>query len=46
MKSHEPKAGIASREFLKEVGIVVLGVLLALGAEQVVEAHEKRSPTK
>ena len=38
MKSHEPKAGIASREFLKEVGIVVLGVLLALGAEQVVEA--------
>jgi hypothetical protein len=33
---HQPVHG--GREFLKEVGIIVLGVLIALGAEQSVEA--------
>ena len=35
---HRRKSWRHSRDFLKEVGIVVLGVLLALGAEQAVEA--------
>jgi hypothetical protein len=38
MEVHKPKRPIrAWREFLKEVGIIVLGVLIALGAEQSVE---------
>ena len=38
MEVHTPKHPVRSlREFLKEVGIIVLGVLLALGAEQTVE---------
>ena len=34
------------REFLKEVGIIVLGVLIALGAEQAVEALHWRHETE
>ena len=38
MDIHTPKHPVRSlREFLKEVGIIVLGVLRALGAEQTVE---------
>lgn len=39
MEVHLPKSPMHSaRDFLKEVGIIVLGVLLALGAEQSAEA--------
>jgi hypothetical protein len=37
MEIHRPKPVHHWREFLKEVGIIVLGVLIALGAEQTVE---------
>jgi hypothetical protein len=37
MEVHRPKPVHHWREFLKEVGIIVLGVLIALGAEQSVE---------
>ncbi|MBV9062475.1 MAG: hypothetical protein JOY77_06055, partial [Alphaproteobacteria bacterium] len=41
MDIHKPKPIRNWREFLKEVGIIVLGVSIALGAEQAVEAiHE------
>jgi hypothetical protein len=38
MDIHKPKPWHGWREFLKEYGIIVLGVLTALGAEQFVEA--------
>lgn len=38
MEIHKPKPWHGWREFLKEYGIIVLGVLTALGAEQAVEA--------
>ena len=44
MRVHLPKPLHGWREFVGEVGIIVLGVLIALGAEQVVEAvqwHKK-----
>jgi len=37
MDIHRPKLFHGWREFAKEVGIIVLGVLIALGAEQIVE---------
>jgi len=37
MEIHRPRAVHHWRELLKEVGIIVLGVLIALGAEQTVE---------
>ena len=37
MDIHKPKPVHGWREFLKEVGIIVLGVLIALSAEQTVE---------
>jgi hypothetical protein len=38
MEIHRPKHPVQGwREFLKEVGVIVLGVLIALGAEQAVE---------
>lgn len=44
MEIHTPRHPIRSlREFLKEVGIIVLGVLIALGAEQAVEKVHERS---
>ncbi len=38
MDIHKPKRTHSFREFLSEIGVVVLGVLIALGAEQVVDA--------
>lgn len=35
---HRPKPWHGWREFLKEIGTIVIGVLIALGAEQAVEA--------
>ncbi len=38
MDIHKPKAVHGWRELLKEIGIIVIGVVIALGAEQAVEA--------
>jgi hypothetical protein len=38
MDIHKPKPWHGAREFLKEIGTIVIGVLIALGAEQAVEA--------
>jgi hypothetical protein len=47
MHFHLPKPLHGWREFVGEVGIIVIGVLIALGAEQVVEAiHSKEQATK
>ena len=43
MHFHLPKPLHGWREFVGEVGIIVLGVLIALGAEQVVEKIHERS---
>ena len=43
MDVHLPKPMHGWREFIGEVGIIVLGVLIALGAEQVVETLHWRS---
>ncbi len=44
MEVHRPKLLHGWRGFLKEVGIIVLGVLIALGAEQLAEMfHERRA---
>ena len=43
MHIHLPKPLHGWREFVGEVGIIVAGVLIALGAEQVVEAVHHRS---
>jgi hypothetical protein len=37
---HRPKAWHGGRELLKEIAIIVLGVLIALGAEQAVQAFD------
>ncbi|WP_394762452.1 hypothetical protein [Phenylobacterium sp.] len=37
MDIHKPKPWHGGREFLKEIGTIVIGVLIALGAEQAVE---------
>ena len=37
MDIHKPKAWHGGAEFLKEIGTIVIGVLIALGAEQTVE---------
>jgi len=43
MDIHKPKPWRGGREFAKEVGTIVLGVLIPLGAEAVVEKlHEQR----
>ena len=42
MDIHKPKGWHGFREFLKEFGTIVLGVLVALGAEQVAEALHGR----
>ena len=42
MEIHKPKPWHGWREFLKEIGTIVIGVLIALGAEQAVEwAHRQ-----
>ena len=38
MDIHKPKPVHGWRELLKEIGIIVIGVMIALGAEQAVEA--------
>jgi hypothetical protein len=40
MDIHKPKAWHGGRELLKEIAIIVLGVLIALGAEQAAQALE------
>jgi hypothetical protein len=42
MHFHLPKPLHGWREFAGEVGIIVLGVLIALGFEQIVEASHQR----
>jgi hypothetical protein len=43
MDIHKPKAWHGLREFVKEIGTIVIGVLIALSAEAVVEKlHERR----
>lgn len=42
MHLHLPKPLHGWRAFAGEVGIIVLGVLIALGAEQLVETIHKR----
>jgi hypothetical protein len=49
MRFHLPKPLHGWREFAGEVGIIVVGVLIALGAQQVVESwqwHQKAAQTK
>ena len=43
MHFHLPKPLHGWREFVGEVGIIVVGVLIALGAEQVVEGIHDRN---
>ena len=43
MRFHLPKPLHGWREFAGEVGIIVLGVLIALGAEQLIETIRSRS---
>ena len=42
MHIHKPKAAHSLREFLAEIGVIVVGVLIALAFEQVVEAFHWR----
>src|SRR5690348_4833714 len=46
MHFHLPKPLHGWREFVGEVGIIVLGVLIALGAEQVVETFQWREKVR
>lgn len=46
MHVHLPKPLHGWREFIGEVGIIVLGVLIALGAEQVIEELHSRNEVK
>lgn len=43
MDIHRPKAVHSQRELLSEVGIIVIGVLIALAGEQIVESLHHRS---
>jgi hypothetical protein len=43
MDIHKPKPWRGGAEFLKEIGTIVIGVLIALGAEQGVEALHERA---
>jgi len=42
MEIHKPKAAHSWREFLTEIGTIVLGILIALGLEQSIEAFHER----
>jgi hypothetical protein len=42
MEIHKPKAAHSWREFAVEIGTIVIGVLIALAAEQIVEALHNR----
>jgi hypothetical protein len=43
MEVHRPKPVHGLRELAKEIGIIVVGVLIALGAEQAVEWSQRRA---
>lgn len=45
MEFHKPKPVHDWREFLSEIGVIVIGVLIALSAEQVVETLHWRAET-
>lgn len=43
MDIHKPKAARSFREFLVEIGTIVIGILIALGLEQAIEViHERK----
>lgn len=42
MHIHKPKASHSAREFLSEVGVIVVGIAIALAGEQAVEAFHWR----
>ena len=42
MEIHKPKAAHSWREFLIEIGTIVIGILIALGLEQSIEAFHER----
>ena len=46
MDIHKPKPWHGGREFAKEVGTIVLGVLIAIGCEQAVEALHHRDQAR
>src|SRR3954469_20288622 len=46
MHIHLPKPLHGWRQFVGEVGIIVIGVLIALGAEQIVETLHWRAETR
>jgi hypothetical protein len=46
MEVHKPKAWRGWREFLKEIGTIVIGVLIAIGAEQAAEALHHRAQVR
>ena len=46
MEIHKPKRWHGWPEFLKEIGTIVIGVLIALGAEQAVEAIHRDNEVK
>src|ERR1700755_919632 len=46
MDIHKPKPWHGLREFAKEFGTIVLGVLVALGAEQAVEALHRQAQVR
>jgi hypothetical protein len=43
MHIHKPKAVHSLREFLSEIGVIVVGIAIALGGEQVIEWLHWRS---
>ena len=46
MDIHKPRPWHGGREFLKEIGTIVIGVLIAIGAEQTAEALHHRAQAR
>jgi hypothetical protein len=46
MEIHKPKSWRGWSEFVKEIGTIVIGVLIAIGAEQAVEALHHRAQAR
>ena len=46
MDIHKPKPWRGWREFMKEIGTIVIGVLIAIGAEQAMEALHHRAQAR
>jgi hypothetical protein len=42
MEIHRPKPWHGARELAKEIGVIVIGVLIALGGEQIVQSLDRR----